>query len=317
MTEPTPVLVLTGALGAGKTTLLARWLSDPGLARTALVIDEISDVAVDPHLLPGSPAQVRRAPCGHWTDALRELAAGGDGFERVVVEANGAAAPARVLDALEGDDGLARQFRIAGIVAAIDASVGAAGLQQPHTRALAACADAIVLTKLDIAQPEGIAGLAGALARLNPYVEIFRASSPQLGISSLWSAVEHAPGRDLRRVQGLVEEGHAPQLGALCVKFAHAVELSGFCVRLGAFLEQHAAQVLRVKGLVRVEGRHGPAVIQAVGASLYPVRTLKEWPAGVNESALVVVARGIPDDELRVAVQSAGAARAKPVKAKR
>jgi hypothetical protein len=37
------------------------------------------------------------------------------------------------------------------------------------------------------------------------------------------------------------------------------------------------------------------------------VRTLKEWPRGVEESALVVVARGMPDDELRVGVERAGA----------
>jgi hypothetical protein len=46
-----------------------------------------------------------------------------------------------------------------------------------------------------------------------------------------------------------------------------------------------------------------------VGSTLYPVRTLKEWPAGVEESALMVVARGIPDEELRVEIESTGAAR--------
>lgn len=307
--EATPVLVVTGALGAGKTTLLARCIGDPDFAGTAFVIDEISEVAVDPHLLAGAPARVRRAPCGRWTEALREVAAAGDRFDRVMVEANGLATPARVLQAFEEDEALCGRFRIAGIVAAVDACASDATREAWHVRAQAAGADAIVLTKLDLAEPEDIASQVDAVLRINPYAEIFRASSPQFAAASLWAAVEQAPARELRRLQGWIDEAHAPQVGALCVKFAHPVELSGFCVRLAAFLEQHAAQLLRVKGLVRVEGRHGPAVIQAVGAALYPVRTLKEWPAGVDESALVVIARGMPDDVLRVGVESAGATR--------
>jgi len=313
----TPVVVLTGALGAGKTTLLGRYLADPAFARTAVVIDELADLVVDPHLLSAAPGQVSRAPCGRWTDALRTLASSGRDFERVIVEANGVATPGRVVDDLAREEELALRFPLEGIVAAVDAAAGDAGLADAHARAHAAGADAIVLTKHDIADARQVTALVGALTRLNPYAEILRGPGAALARESPWEAARHAPGRELRRLQARVDDGELPQVGALCVRFAHAVELSGFCARLGAFLEQHAAQVLRVKGLVRVEGRRGPAVIQAVSAVLYPVRTLKEWPAGVEESALLVAARGIPDDELRVAIESAGASRRVAMKAKR
>jgi len=309
--DATPVVVLAGALGAGKTTLLGRCLADPSFSRTAVVIDEIAELAVDPHLLPASPTLVRRAPCGRWTEALlgleRERDAGA-AFERVIVEANGVTTPACVVAALEEDDGLRQRFALEGIVAAVDAARGADAIGADDLgRAQAAGADAVVLTKLDIADPQSVPSLVAALMRLNPYAEILRATAPAFAAPSIWSAASHAPGRDVRRLAGVVDAAALPQVGSLCVRFGHAVELSGFCVRLSAFLEQHAAQLLRVKGLVRVEGRHGPAVIQAVGSTLYPVRTLKEWPRGVEESALVVVARGMPDDELRVGVERAGA----------
>jgi G3E family GTPase len=171
-------------------------------------------------------------------------------------------------------------------------------------------ADAIVLTKLDLADDAAARAVAAAIARLNPYAGIVRGTDPALA-TQLCEAARMAPCREARRLQGWVDANGDAGIGALVVRFTQAVELSGFSVRLAAFLEQHADRILRVKGLVRVEGRKGPAVIQAVGPTLYPVRTLKAWPQGVTESALVVIARGMPDDELRIGVESAGAPRRK------
>ncbi|MGA2127580.1 MAG: GTP-binding protein, partial [Xanthobacteraceae bacterium] len=47
---PLPLTVLTGFLGAGKTSLLNRLLDDPALAETAVLINEIGEIALD-HLL--------------------------------------------------------------------------------------------------------------------------------------------------------------------------------------------------------------------------------------------------------------------------
>ena len=45
-----PVTVITGFLGSGKTTLLNHLLRDPGMADTAVVINEFGEVSLD-HLL--------------------------------------------------------------------------------------------------------------------------------------------------------------------------------------------------------------------------------------------------------------------------
>jgi G3E family GTPase len=46
----TPVTVLTGVLGAGKTSLLNRLLKAPGMAGTAVLINEFGEIGLD-HLL--------------------------------------------------------------------------------------------------------------------------------------------------------------------------------------------------------------------------------------------------------------------------
>ena len=45
-----PVTLITGFLGSGKTTLLNHLLRDPGMADTAVVINEFGEIAID-HLL--------------------------------------------------------------------------------------------------------------------------------------------------------------------------------------------------------------------------------------------------------------------------
>jgi len=47
----TPVALLTGFLGSGKTTLLSRLLAHPELGETAVIVNELGEVAIDHHLL--------------------------------------------------------------------------------------------------------------------------------------------------------------------------------------------------------------------------------------------------------------------------
>lgn len=48
---PIPVIVLTGFLGAGKTTLLNEFLTGPGAADTAVIVNEFGDISIDHDLV--------------------------------------------------------------------------------------------------------------------------------------------------------------------------------------------------------------------------------------------------------------------------
>jgi G3E family GTPase len=51
MPDRLPVSVLTGFLGSGKTTLLSRLLVHPRMGETAVIVNELGEVAIDHHLL--------------------------------------------------------------------------------------------------------------------------------------------------------------------------------------------------------------------------------------------------------------------------
>jgi G3E family GTPase len=311
-------MLLSGYLGAGKTTLLGRWLADGDFNDAAIVVNDPADGGLDAHLLAAGRVRDRAlirsaAPDGlaHTLERLASDRAQGrvPAFERVIVETTGLDDPLPLLEALEGDASLGDSYPVHGVITAVDAVEAMSQLRRrPRSRVQAQVADAFVITKTDLAEASSADRLAREIARINPDAEILRPSAGDALGGEVWNAACCAPGRALRRVQARLREAPSSHdAGSLWVRFPHAVELSGFCVRLAAFLETHAENVLRVKGLVRVQGRRGPAVIQAVGGTLYPVRTLKEWPAGVAESALVVTAVGLDDDEIRVGVAGGAA----------
>ena len=177
-----PVSVLTGFLGSGKTTLLQRLLHHPGMARTAVVINEFGEVGLD-HLLVAKASEnmvLMDSGClcctirGDLVDTLRDLflkRVRGDipEFDRVVVETTGLADPAPIIHTLMSDPLLSARFRLDGVISTVDAVHGASQLdRQPESVKQAAVADRIVLTKTDLATPNTTLALCQRLSAINP-----------------------------------------------------------------------------------------------------------------------------------------------------
>ncbi|GEO80260.1 CobW family GTP-binding protein [Pararhodospirillum oryzae] len=178
-----PVTVLTGFLGAGKSTALNALLHHPGLADTAVIVNELGDVGLD-HLLVETSSEdvvVLNAGClcctlrGDLVRALGDLYARMvrdqiPEFRRVVIETTGLADPAPLLHTLMTDPLISARYRLDGVVTVIDA-VHAMGQLDRHPEAVkqAAVADRLVLTKTDLSpDPQALDALKTRLRALNP-----------------------------------------------------------------------------------------------------------------------------------------------------
>jgi len=309
----TPVTVLTGFLGAGKTTLLNHLLRQPELARTAVLVNEYGEIGLD-HLLVekiDDNTILLNAGClcctvrGDLTRVLREMlprARRGD-IARIVIETTGLADPAPVLATLMTDPVLASVYQLDGIVTVIDAANGAAHLDAyPEAMRQVAVADRIVLSKTDLADT---ADLRVRLHALNPGAPILEARNGAVDPAKLLHAgLFDATGKipDVARwleAEAFAEADHHhhhhdEHIHAFCVTLDRPVHWQGLGMWLEMLIATRGADLLRIKGILNLQGQDRPVAIHAIRHLLHPPTLLPAWPEGdPRTSRLVFITNGV------------------------
>jgi G3E family GTPase len=327
--ERTPVSIITGFLGSGKTTLLNRLLQHPGMAGAAVIINEFGEIGLD-HLLVATPSEntvLLSSGCicctvrGDLVDTLRDLFSGrADGslpaFDRVVIETTGLADPVPIIQTLVTDEKLAPWFGLDSVVTLVDGVNGALQLdQQAESVKQAAVADRLLITKADLAPPATIDALRARLAHTNPGAGIFTVVHGQIAPESLFGAAlsdADASRGDVARwlgedavaeqesLHGHVHDinRHDDHIRAFCLYLDEPVSAAGLTAWLTALASLRGTNLLRVKGLLNVEGE--PVAVHAVQTLIHEPLTLARWPDADRRSRLVFITR----DMTRASIES-------------
>ena len=296
----TGVVLLTGYLGSGKTTLLSRLLVHPEMGETAVIVNELGEVAIDHHLLRRVDERTvvlgNGCVCctlrGDLADELRDLLSRRDrgeipAFGRVVVETTGLADPAPILYTLLGDPVVKHHFELERVITTVDAQHGLRGEESVKQ---AAVADRLGVAKPDLSDP---AVLMRELRRLNPAAEIIESVLGDLAPGDLFDGDDRDP-RDL-----VFDEApaHDHEVRAVCLTFEEPLDWTAFGIWLTMLLQARGGDVLRVKGLLDV-GAEGPLVINGVQHVVHPPEHLPAWADDDQRSRVVFIGRGFSRDEL-------------------
>lgn len=322
--EPVVANLLTGFLGAGKTSLLNRLLSKPSLSDTAVLINEFGMVALD-HLLVQSVndnivlLKSGCICCSIRTDLKDAILSLFDRlrrgkvrpFGRIVIETTGLADPVPILATLSVDPMLKYHFRIGNIIAVVDVPNGAHNIETyPESARQVAVADRIIISKSDLANHEAIDRLRDVLTRINPAAEavlLDEATDPaeallldtihDLGARpaevASWMAAETSHRYDHDHAHGVNLHGG---IGAFVIEADRAVAWPRFALWLSMLIHRHGRQILRLKGLIDIEGAETPVVVHGVQHIIHRPFHLAAWPDGIRRTRIVVIGESLDCD---------------------
>ncbi len=325
-----PVTVLTGFLGSGKTTLLNHVLKQPGMAGTAVIVNEFGEIGLD-HLLVESATEdvvLLNSGClcctvrGDIVNTLTDLFVGRvkgrvPYFTRAMIETTGLADPAPVLHALLSDPIVAERYMIDGVVTTVDAVNGSGTLdRQIEAVKQAAVADRLIVTKADLAEPEVLAALEARLRALNPGAPLLRAAHGAIDPGDLFGLGLFDPQTKNVEVQRWLQDEavaahhgedhhhhdvnrHDGRIRAFCITRDRPISWSALSGWLDALATMRGDDLLRLKAIVALADRpEQPVVLHGVQHVFHPPVLLPGWPDADRRTRIVFITRDLPQDAI-------------------
>ncbi|WP_195819558.1 cobalamin biosynthesis protein CobW [Roseobacter sp. MH60115] len=322
-----PVTVITGFLGSGKTTLVRELIRNPGGKRLAVVVNEFGDVGVDGDILkscaiPDCPAEnimelangcICCTVADDFIPTIEALMALEPRPDHILIETSGLALPKPLLKAFDWPD-IRSKITVDGVIALADAEAVAAGRFAPDVAAVDAqreadesidhetplsevfedqisCADIILLTKPDLAGPEGVAKAKAIIAaeapRPLPVVEVAEGVVDPRVILGLEAAAEDDMEARPSHHDGHDDHEH-DDFESIVVDIPEQADPADLVRAVEALANDH--NILRVKGYAAVAGKPMRLLVQAVGARVRHQYDRPWQPDEARQGRLVVIA---------------------------
>lgn len=249
-------------------------------------------------------------------------------FSRVVIETTGLATPAPIIATLLADPVVRNHYALNATLTVVDAvNAIAQSARHPEWLAQVSAADRLLISKADLTDDASVVALANRLAQLNPAASVTVRSSDdsnrllellfasasthdlirRLGshANGLSNGVTLAttgnddgrqPGSSAMRSPLSHRSAAQPDINSFCIQIDEPLDWQVFTLWFTMLLNRHGDKILRVKGLLSLEGSDQPAVLHAVQHLVHPVLHLDAWPEGEAVSRLVFITEGLAPD---------------------
>ncbi len=320
-----PVTIVTGFLGAGKTTLISHLLRNAGGRRLAIIVNEFGTLGVDGDILkscaiPDCPAEnivelangcICCTVADDFVPTVEALLRLDPRPDYILIETSGLALPKPLLKAFDWP-AIRSRITVDGVIALADAEAVADGRFAPNLAALdaqraadpsidhetplsevfedqIACADIVLLTKTDLAGPDGVAAARAVIAaeapRPLPVIEMVEGVVDPRLILGLGAAAEDDLAQRPSHHDGDADHEH-DDFDSMVIELGAIADAPDLARRIEALARDHG--VLRVKGYAAVAGKPMRLLVQAVGARVRSQYD-RPWQSGEPRATRLVV----------------------------
>ncbi|RXR28437.1 CobW family GTP-binding protein [Sphingobium fluviale] len=310
-----PVTVLTGYLGAGKTTLLNRILSENHGRRYAVIVNEFGELGVDGDLVVNSDDQVltmnNGCLCctvrGDLIQIINDVLDRASDLDGILIETTGLAHPAPVAQTFFMDKSISARTRLDAFVTVADAKHLSQQLDNAiEAQAQIACADLILLNKIDLVDPDQLTACKKRIRAINPDAEIRHTLRSAIPASEVLdrNAFDLACG-NINPERLVVDthhhhhgHHHSNGVGSFSMEVDRPLNLERFLPWIENLIAKCGDDLFRVKGVLDFEGENRRFVFQAVHR-IAEGDFLGEWSSNQRKSKLVFIGRNLDRDRLR------------------
>lgn len=264
---------------------------------------------------------------GDLSRALRELflkRAKGEvtQFKRVLIETTGLADPAPILHTLMNDPIISSRFFLDGVITTSDAVFGLSQLERhEEPRKQAAVADRIVMTKVDLVEKSAINTLKARLTDLNPSATIIKSANGGIAPDVLFGCGLYNPENKTFDVQNWLRDEayrenhhhahneensqdikqqhdhdptrHGDGIASFCMRYKEPIEWPAFVAWIQTLITHRGENLLRIKGIVNLDGEENPVAIHGVQHMFHHPVKLSEWPSDDHDTRIVFITRDL------------------------
>ena len=326
---PKPVTVITGFLGSGKTTLLSALLKKEEMKNVAVIINEFGEIGLDHALVEHSDENIIELQNGcicctiqgdlqkTMLDLIDKMTKGKVSyFDKVIIETTGLADPVPIIHTLISSMDLQRIYTLDGVITVVDATNGEKTLDlQPEAVKQAALAERIIISKIDLVEKDKKLSLKTRLRTINPSIKIIESSFGDVSISDLIDLGAYDPFNKSRDVKEWLEaesmdshhdhdhhnvnvNRHDENIEAFSMTSEKPVNMMAFGLFKDLLMAQMGPDLLRLKGIINIEGKDRPAVIHGVQHIFHPVHWLEQWPDTDRQTKLVFITRNVKKEQI-------------------
>ena len=222
-------------------------------------------------------------------------------FNRVVIETTGLADPVPIIHTLMTSLDLLRAYSIDGIITLVDA-VNGENTYNNHEEAVkqTALADKIILSKVDLSEKSSINSIKKRIKKINPKANIVETNKEKLPLKELLGLNDYDPlnkswdAREWLAIEKYNETNHkhnhhehnhhdqkhnhdinrhGDNIESFSLVTNQQISITTFNFFIELLSSQMGSKLLRLKGMLNIKGKDGPAIIHGVQHIFHPIET--------------------------------------------